>query len=385
MGIGNYSTTPGSNTTISGTNIAEGCAPSGINDAIRQMMADIAAGTIAQNAPATTGSAGAYVVTLAPVPAAWTNLIFACIANFTSVGNDTVNPNGLGAKNIFKKTSSGIAAIAAGDIHANDLLLFAYDGTQAQLLSAIPAGVTIGGSSGQLQYNNAGALGGVPTVNGDGTLNTSTGALAVTKTSGVSFAASATTDTTNAANISSGTIPLARVASGTPTGSKFVRDDQTLVLPPDSFSSANYAHFREQQTSGVATTDSSMLQSAYVKRTLNTTITNNIGSATLTTSVISLPAGTYHVRAATPGSTSKHRARLRNTTDSTTLINGPAIVSSVGAPSVSELEGTFTLGGTKNIELQQYNVNTGGTSVGGDAMTTGEVEVYSEVYIWKVA
>lgn len=67
-----------------------------------------------------------------------------------------------------------------------------------------------GGSSGQLQYNNAGAFGGVPAVNGDGTLNTTSGALSVTKTGGVSFAPSATTDTTNASNISSGTIPVAR-------------------------------------------------------------------------------------------------------------------------------------------------------------------------------
>jgi hypothetical protein len=44
-----------------------------------------------------------------------------------------------------------------------------------------PASATPGGSSGQLQYNNAGAFGGVPAVNGDGTLNTGTGALAINK------------------------------------------------------------------------------------------------------------------------------------------------------------------------------------------------------------
>lgn len=42
MGISAYSTTPGSNTAISGINLAEGCNASGINDAIRQLMADIA-------------------------------------------------------------------------------------------------------------------------------------------------------------------------------------------------------------------------------------------------------------------------------------------------------------------------------------------------------
>lgn len=48
-----------------------------------------------------------------------------------------------------------------------------------------------GGSSGQVQYNNSGSLGGF-TVGGDGTLNTGTGALTVTKTNGTSFGPMAT-------------------------------------------------------------------------------------------------------------------------------------------------------------------------------------------------
>jgi hypothetical protein len=50
---------------------------------------------------------------------------------------------------------------------------------------------TPGGSSGQLQYNNAGAFGGL-TISGDATLNTSTGALTVTGTSGTAFGGLAT-------------------------------------------------------------------------------------------------------------------------------------------------------------------------------------------------
>lgn len=41
MAVTDYSTTPGNNASISGTNIAEGCSPAGVNDAVRQMMADI--------------------------------------------------------------------------------------------------------------------------------------------------------------------------------------------------------------------------------------------------------------------------------------------------------------------------------------------------------
>ena len=42
MPIKDYSTTPSNNTAINGINIAEGCAPSNINNAIRQLMADLA-------------------------------------------------------------------------------------------------------------------------------------------------------------------------------------------------------------------------------------------------------------------------------------------------------------------------------------------------------
>jgi len=48
MAISAYSSTPASNTAISGINIAEGCLPSGINDAIRQLMADIASQGLAR-------------------------------------------------------------------------------------------------------------------------------------------------------------------------------------------------------------------------------------------------------------------------------------------------------------------------------------------------
>ncbi len=49
MAVSDYKVTPDQNTTISGINIAEGCPPSGINNAIRQMMADIKAKTDAMD------------------------------------------------------------------------------------------------------------------------------------------------------------------------------------------------------------------------------------------------------------------------------------------------------------------------------------------------
>lgn len=41
MGIADYSTTPSLNIAINGINIAENCAPGNMNNAVRQLMADL--------------------------------------------------------------------------------------------------------------------------------------------------------------------------------------------------------------------------------------------------------------------------------------------------------------------------------------------------------
>lgn len=71
---------------------------------------------------------------------------------------------------------------------------------------------TPGGTNGQIQFDSAGSFGGF-TASGDATINTATGAVAVTKTGGVSFAASATTDATVATNITTGNLPVAQLPS----------------------------------------------------------------------------------------------------------------------------------------------------------------------------
>lgn len=62
----------------------------------------------------------------------------------------------------------------------------------------------VGGTSGQVQYNNSGSLGGF-TVGGDGTLNTSTGALTISSYGGTAFGTMAAQNANNV-NITGGTI-----------------------------------------------------------------------------------------------------------------------------------------------------------------------------------
>jgi hypothetical protein len=57
MAVTDYSSTPASNTTISGINIAEGCPPANINNAIRTVMADVR--VMYDNLPVVTGKVDA--------------------------------------------------------------------------------------------------------------------------------------------------------------------------------------------------------------------------------------------------------------------------------------------------------------------------------------
>lgn len=58
MGVKDYDLNPDNNTQINGINIAEGCPPSGINNAVRQLMADVKADSDAQNEKASTPASG---------------------------------------------------------------------------------------------------------------------------------------------------------------------------------------------------------------------------------------------------------------------------------------------------------------------------------------
>lgn len=170
MAIANYSTTPDSNTSISGINIAEGCAPSGINDAIRQMMADIAteyAATAFQK-DIWCGTAGGSknALTLTPTPAV---TAYAAGQTFTfksgaTQSDDavTVAISGLTTKAI---QSNGSALSATVYIEANKWYACIYDGAAFQLrklsldsVSAISAttATTAGNVSGTVAVANGG-------------------------------------------------------------------------------------------------------------------------------------------------------------------------------------------------------------------------------------
>jgi|FLOH01.1.fsa_nt_gi hypothetical protein len=166
-----------------------------------------------------------------------------------------------------------------------------------------------------------------------------------------------------------------------------LNDNLAYAVTVPASSPLTTATFNETQASG--TNGGTFTSGAWQKRTLNTTILNDITSCTLTSSVISLAAGTYMVNSSAPASgVNNNKVRLQNTTDSTTTILGTSerITVATDSSSRSVLQGVFTIAGTKNFELQHYAVTTRASEGFGQAtVISGISEVYSTIQIVKVA
>ena len=159
-------------------------------------------------------------------------------------------------------------------------------------------------------------------------------------------------DVLNVGTVSDGTIGLAKLsATGTKDATTFLRGDNTFASAGGIFES-QLLHVRDEKANN---TNGGTSQTTYTKRDLNTILTNEISGASLSSSVITLPAGTYYILAsAVVYNSDNHRLKLRNTTDSTNTLlwtteftNGSGYVSNR-----SFVMGRFTIGATKNFELQ---------------------------------
>lgn len=158
-------------------------------------------------------------------------------------------------------------------------------------------------------------------------------------------------------------------------------------------------HVRDQVSSGTAS-QGNLTDATWNTRRLQTTITNEITSASLASNQLSLPEGTYFVQgwalhyyapAAAVSASLTGKLRLRNITGSTTLLLGSQFNTSSFQSSDAynvtyklEIHGRFTLVGTTTIELQHWNDHTNTTGNAGLAASSGENEIYSELLIWKV-
>ena len=149
---------------------------------------------------------------------------------------------------------------------------------------------------------------------------------------------------------------------------------------------ADIAIFNETQASG--TEGGTFTSGSYVKRTLNTTVVNNIAGCTLTSSVVALPAGTYQVFASAQAyKVGNHKIKLRNTTAGTDIAIGNSAFTDAGDAVVtpSLIQTSFVLSATSNIEVQhRASVTRAGNGLG-TAASFGDSEIYAQITIARIA
>lgn len=137
--VSEWSSTPGNNTDIDSINLAEGMLPSDVNNAIREMMAqlkDWQAGTAGDATitvfPLSSVSGTNTLTASAPsnITAYATGQVYTFIATGANTGAVTLNINSIGAKAV---TKNGTTALVTGDLVSGTAYQVIYDGTQFQL------------------------------------------------------------------------------------------------------------------------------------------------------------------------------------------------------------------------------------------------------------
>jgi hypothetical protein len=123
-------------------------------------------------------------------------------------------------------------------------------------------------------------------------------------------------------------------------------------------------------------------------RVLNTVVTNQISGASLSSNQITLPVGTYYIDASAPcNKGSPHKAYLYNITDSSDAVVGLNAYTdpSDNVQTSSHVYGRFTIAGTKVFELKHWIDTAKVTNGLGVDTNAGNICIFANVMIWKVA
>lgn len=135
------------------------------------------------------------------------------------------------------------------------------------------------------------------------------------------------------------------------------------------------------------TAGQSITATTWTTRNLDTSVTTEITGPVLSANQITLvPAGTYYVEAWAnafcSGSNARSRIKVLNVTDAADLLVGRNCGTNTATDCLwAQVQGRFTLSGTKTISIQQFSSATGSNP----AQNSGGSEIYCEVYLWRVA
>ena len=160
----------------------------------------------------------------------------------------------------------------------------------------------------------------------------------------------------------------------------------TIITAVEDEDLADLLHVRDEKADN--TDGGTFTTGAWQTRDLNTVKTNEIAGASLASDQITLPAGTYFIRARAPAFiVGSNVIKLRDITGATDLIIGSVTRSGGSGDSApdSVIWGRFTLSVQSDLEIQHRGQATRSTDGFGNAAGVGVVEVYTEVDIRKIS
>lgn len=413
-----WDATAANNTDVGGISIAENMQRANVNNAMREIMAQVKEAVASQGsdiASASTTDIGAATGQYVKVTGTTTITALGTVAAGTMrwvefTGALTLTHNGTSLKlptsaNITTAAGDTACFVSLGSGNWKCLHYVRLDGTALSYGSSLSITSSSAGPLATLTSTDAGAGSGPtlmldrnsssPTANDflgtvtffgrDSAANTQNyGLLAaqiVDATDGSedsrlylrSLAAGATVDW----YVQSGSLCYSTLTPGTIGGVN------ATELKVNNFAAAGPVYLiQDQKSSG--TNGGGITSGAWRTHTLNTEVVDEL-TVTTTANVMALAAGTYKCSFwATFYATDVSQCRLQDTTNTVTLAIGNNIRAGASNSGISAGHGYFVLSGAANVELQVRVSTTNGTNGGGQATSWG-TEVYASVYLEKVA
>ena len=364
MSIYEYDKTAGNNNQIQGITITDGVMRTATVDNCFQALAsdmarirDDQAGQLVS-----TGSGGNYAITSnSPVTAYSAGMRFHFEANHTATGAATFNVNLIGAKSIYKR---GTIPIQPNEIIQGGHYIVQYDAVQDAFIILNWQSADIGHVHTVFDITDAGALAALDTVGTSEIDN----------------------DSVTFAKIAPGTADVLRGHDGLGNPSEVtLGSGLTLtggVLTGSSGNLILHVQHREAGDGGTA------FDGSWRTRTMNAEVSNTIPGASLASNQITLPAGTYKVSGYSMlRNAGEAQTRIYNITDAATALLGASIEMGGGSGITqdSKVQGVIVLAAQNVFEYQYFvSSQTSGNGLGNDA-GSGELNVYADLMIEKVA
>jgi len=401
------------NTDVGGNNIAEGCAPSGINNALRELARQVRAAVANQGsdiASAATTNIGAATGQYARVTGmtAITSLgtVNAGVmrwVEFTGALTLTHNATSLklpGSANIITAAGDVGLFVSLGSGNWKCLYFCKVDGSAIAAFAGILTSTDAGATEGPdfiADRNSASpaasdVIGGVVLRGRDSAANATDYArlrgIIVDPTNGSEDGQAIISVVTAGAETD-----IVKMGPGAQIGSPTGGDKGLGTLNAASGLyvdgagvHAKLLHIQDQKANGTA--GGGFTSGSFQTRTLNTKITDEIGS-TLSANQFTLPAGTYWAEWSAPASlVDAHTTKLRNITDGSDTIVGQVARSAAAGGTVTMTHslgrGRFTIAAQKTFELQHRCATTKATDGFGLAASLSVIEVYSDIRVYKV-